>query len=209
MLKQIVKSRLLPHGITPQRILTGPFKGIRLYLDLQLQSQMRLGLFEREVAAYLPTLCKDVQLCVDIGAYEGLYTIYFLLHTSARVIALDARFQNTFLENLKLNNCDLSRLTVMEKLLDDKNTLDDIIPNQSPALIKVDVDGAEALVLRGATRLLRSDVRWIVEYDYLETRSECATLLPNANQVRTPWWRKVLPDTRRPDYGWLVSYGKV
>src|ERR1019366_10213370 len=44
-----IKSCFVPAGKKPRTIKTGPFKGIRLNLDLQYQTQMWLGLQEREL----------------------------------------------------------------------------------------------------------------------------------------------------------------
>ena len=55
---------------------------------------------------------------------------------------------------------------------------------EMPDVVKVDVEGAEALVLRGAARILRErKTKWFIEIHSRSLARECASLL-SANGLR-------------------------
>lgn len=133
----------------------------------------------REMYAWRRHLRSD-DLFVDVGANIGIYTI-FALDLGARVIACEPDPHN-FLrlqEHVALNAYDAELLNVaiadepgtvrLTQGLDSYNylvrdggegldvpamTLDDIIGDRRVAGVKIDVEGAERLVLEGATRAL-------------------------------------------------------
>ena len=93
-----------------------------------------------------------------------------------------------------------------------KCALDDFAAHvESPCLIKVDVDGGEGLVIKGAAGLLRQQgVSWIVETHSAELEAECRMRLDRAGYriavVANAWWRRVLPEQRPIAHNrWLVA----
>jgi FkbM family methyltransferase len=70
----------------------------------------------------------------------------------------------------------------------DVHTIDNMVASgklESPQLLKIDVEGAEALVLEGAANALRNSVRQIfVELHHDEARQECERLLAEARFER-------------------------
>ena len=83
-------------------------------------------------------------------------------------------------------------------------------------IVKVDVDGAEMDVLRGAKQLIAgSAVRWIIETHTSELERECIVQLQSAGYVtrviKKAWWRIIFPEVRiaahRPENHnqWLVA----
>ena len=72
-----IKNWVMPVGRRPLRILTGPFQGIQMNLTLRDQSQMYLGLFERETHPALRRLSGGIDTAVGIGAAYGEYTVFF------------------------------------------------------------------------------------------------------------------------------------
>ncbi|MEO5364946.1 MAG: FkbM family methyltransferase [Magnetococcus sp. WYHC-3] len=75
-------------------------------------------------------------------------------------------------------------------------TLDDLLQTgeiEAPGLIKVDVEGAEVEVLRGATTLIREHrPHWIIEAHELVLGQECSRILEQAG-----YWVRVI-ETGRP-----------
>jgi hypothetical protein len=67
-----VKRAIVPAGARPRSILTGPFRGIRMNLDLQRDSQIYAGLYEREIFPEVHRLAKGIRTMVDIGAAHKL-----------------------------------------------------------------------------------------------------------------------------------------
>ncbi|HTF25921.1 MAG TPA: FkbM family methyltransferase [Candidatus Limnocylindria bacterium] len=205
----------------PRRILTGPFRGIVMNLSMKTQSQMYLGLWERETYSWLRSLSAGIATAIDIGAAFGEYTLFFLKKTPAvRVYAFepDKAFLPSLYENLKLNDLHgTDRLMLCTKFVgtcdnDRECTLDSLGESlQYPCLIKIDVDGAEEAILRGAKDLagLRQ-VRWLIETHSKELEGSCARILTEVGfQVKlipNAWWRVVLPEDRRTEHNrWLAA----
>ena len=212
-----LKVTLLPSGLRPRSILTGPFKGIRMEMDLQTESQIYAGLFERELYPAIRRLSKDVRTVVDIGAAHGEYTLYALLKTSAeRVISIepDPAMVEKLHHNLKLNALNQNRrLELCEKYIgaiDGANLvaadrLADWI--QPPCFLKMDIEGGEAAVLRASAQrlLLVPELRWLIETHSQPLRKECESILASCGYTTTyipqAWWRALIPELRGTQVG--------
>jgi FkbM family methyltransferase len=83
-----IKNALLPDTVRSRTIVTGPFRGITLEVSLR-GLQVYLGLWERETYGWIRHLSKGIQTAIDIGAANGLYTLYFLAKTGAKVYAFE------------------------------------------------------------------------------------------------------------------------
>jgi FkbM family methyltransferase len=239
-----IKNILLPDTLRPRTIVTGPFRGINLELSLH-NLQVYLGLFERETYGWLGQLSKGIQTAIDIGAANGLYTLYFLAKTTAKVYAfepnirtLDALDRNLLANGLKgTKRLMISRdflgaptpsRSSCEKLLQDAglapgwaevtdkvqvtqlDSMLDVI--ETPCLIKMDVDGGEVAILRGAAGINKMPgVHWIIETHSLVLENGCIELLRGAGfQTRVipnGWWRVFMPERRPiPHNRWLVAW---
>ena len=51
----------------PRKILAGPFRDIVMGLSLRSQTQVYLGLFEKEIHPWLNRLSKGIATAIDIG----------------------------------------------------------------------------------------------------------------------------------------------
>lgn len=206
-----IKNLLVPKGRAPRRILSGAFKGLTLDLDLSYQTQVYLGLYERETHPWIKRLSQGIASAVDIGAAEGEYALYFLARTNAkRVYSFDPSPQSTavFLSNLRLNGFEGdTRLTISPQFVGDQDsptqcTLDSVLAEiEPPLLVKMDVDGFEMVVLRGASRMLADyPVRWIIETHTSELERQCVKLLADngfkTRIIPNAWWRSVVPEQR-------------
>jgi hypothetical protein len=206
-----VKQLVVPRGRATRRIRSGAFRGLRMDLDLASQTQLYIGTFEREVYRWLERLSHEIGSAVDIGAREGEYTLYFLAKTSAsRVISFEPELDilPRLASNLQLNNLahdprwTLDSRYVRTRETEDECALDALLPTlPKPCLIKVDVEGGEADILRGAPQLLRSpQVRWIIETHSRELEAECVRILSDAGYatriISHAWWRFLLPELR-------------
>jgi hypothetical protein len=105
-----LKNLIAPPERKPRRILAGPFKGIVMGLSLRSQTQIYVGLFERETHPWLQRLSKGIATAIDIGVANGEHTIYFLTKTkAAKVFASEPDNASCipFLrENLELNGVE-------------------------------------------------------------------------------------------------------
>lgn len=220
MLRRIKSIWLKPGHNRVRKIKTGPFAGIAMDLDLANQTQLFLGLFERECYKPLRELSRGIRSAVDIGAYEGEYSLFFLLKTQAeKVFAFEplehgrARLR----DNLAVNDLQNDRIIVSEKFVsssigENSTTLDALLPDLlKPVIVKIDVDGAEVDILTGASKLLlEDDVRWLIETHSPELETECIRILSEAGYtakvIDNAWWRVILPELRVSSLNrWLVA----
>jgi Met-10+ like-protein len=217
-----MKNLVMPSERKARRIVSGPFKGITMALSLQHQSQLYLGLFEREVHGWLARLSRGIQTGVDIGADSGEYTLFFLKRTTAtRVLAFEPNPQALPLlqENLRLNSAaERGRLEVSTALVgksdgEGKVSLNSLAESiQLPCFIKMDVDGAEMEILMGARKLNRlGDVRWLIETHSKALERECIGELKAAGFetriIENGWWRVLIPELRPIEHNrWLAAW---
>lgn len=91
-----IERRLVRKGRRPYKIPVGLFKGLALNLDLQHQTQVYLGLWERETYGYLRRAAEECEWMVDIGAGHGELCLFFLKRSGARrVIAFEPQEPET------------------------------------------------------------------------------------------------------------------
>jgi hypothetical protein len=221
-----IKNLVVPKGRRPRRILTGAFSGLVMNLDLATQTQLFAGTFEREVQGWLRRFSNGADTAIDVGMAEGEYGLFFLRHPDIqRVLGfepLDA-CRVALAANLELNGLAKdARLRLSPALVGElaglgMETLDGLFPQVGQrVVVKVDVDGAEIEVLRGAARLIAHPaVRWIIETHTPALERECVAHLEAAGYgvriVPNAWWRVILPEMRgaahRPENHnrWLVA----
>ncbi|MEV6652979.1 FkbM family methyltransferase [Streptomyces sp. NPDC051219] len=144
-------------------------------------------------------LLKPRDLFVDVGANIGAYTI-LAAECGADVIAVEpnARNADRIREHLRINNY---RAEVVEKVLADApgvfrmtsdldslnhlllgetdegekveaTTLDEVVESRDVAGVKIDVEGAERLVLEGATKALNEQRIRVIQLEWSEHRAQ-------------------------------------
>jgi hypothetical protein len=217
-----MKAHVVPHGWKVYTIKSGIVGGMKMNLDLRHQTQIYLGLSEREIYSAMRRFSRDAMTTVDIGSAYGEYTLFFLQKTSARhVFAFDPDegSRQNFYSNLLLNGFENDRrLHFSTKLVgerDDGSTikLDSLIDSiESPCVIKIDVDGGELSVLRGAAGLTKMrDVRWVVETHSKALELGCLEFFRDAGYqsqiVENAWWRRIVPEQRPIEHNrWLLAF---
>jgi hypothetical protein len=217
-----IKGWLVPSGTKPRSIKYGAFRGLKMNLDLRRQTQVLLGLAEREVFPILQAFARRAVTGIDIGAAEGEYTLLFLSQPSIkRVLAFDPseNLLAGLAANLALNGfSDDQRATLIKKYVADRMdadhcTLDSFAADlQGPCVVKIDVDGGEGLVLQGAGALLdRKDVSWIIETHSAALERDCERALKAKGLttliIKNAWWRKLIPELRPLAHNrWLAAW---
>ena len=212
---------MFPSGRTPRTIRGGLLAGLRMQVDFAHETQRWLGLQEREIHGLLRRFSEGIRTAVDVGASDGMYTLYFLARTPAqKVLAFEPCSERLSLlkANLALNHLeDNQRLEMVPKFVRaslgaDSVTLDSFAPSiVPPCLVKVDVEGGEAELLRGAPSLLGwRGMRWIIEVHSKDLEEECIEILRAAHYrtqiVPNAWWRAVVPELRPLELNhWLVA----
>ena len=215
-----IKNALITPGPRERTIRSGVFKGLRMRLDLEVHAQNYLGLYERELHAAVRELSANVSTALDVGAADGSYVLYFLARTpAARVFAFepDSGARTALGTNLALNGFSACRrLRLFDRPVGDRTpgrlVLDDLLHEITlPAVVKVDVEGAEADVLRGAAALVRrGGVAWVIETHSEALEAECLTILRghgyDPRVMRPAWWRAAVPEARPiPHNQWIVA----
>ncbi len=217
-----IKNLCVPAARRPRKILSGPFKQIEMFLSLQEQTQVFLGLFEREVYPWLWKLANGVATAIDIGAAHGEYSLFFLKKTAARKVWLfepDSAMMECLRQNLQLNGFGNSPRIVLSKKLvgpsinERQINLDSLEPQiEFPCTIKMDVDGYEEEILKGAQTLnSRRGVNWLIETHSAELEDVCLRTLTSQGfhvaVIRNAWWRVFVPEQRPIAHNrWLAAW---
>ena len=220
-LKLHLKKLFLPSGSSARTIQSGILAGVAMDLDFAHHTQRWLGLQERELNKWLLRLSSGIRTAIDVGANDGMYTLYFLVKTPAQnVIAFEpasdcvAQMKRNLVLNGRENDprLELVAQCVGATASEQEVILDSYLDNiQFPCLVKVDIDGGEVMLLEGARQLLASPgVRWIVEVHSPALQEQCLEIFRRANYrtvvVRNAWWRHILPELRPGDLNqWIVA----
>ncbi len=220
-LKYHLKKLLLPSGRSVRTIQSGILAGVATDLDFAHHTQRWLGLQERELNGWFRRLSGGIRTAMDVGANDGLYTLYFLAKTPAqRVFAFEPASDSIeqMKKNLALNGFENDpRFVLVTQMVGavasgQSVTLDSYLDRiQFPCLVKVDIDGGEVLLLEGARQLLASKgVYWIIEVHSPALQEKCLEILRLANYravvVRNAWWRHLVPELRPGELNqWIVA----
>jgi hypothetical protein len=218
-MKRILKKLLLGEGRKACRVPFGLFRGLTLVLDPAVESNIYLGLYERETYSWLRRAGRAAGSLVDVGAGVGELTMWGLAHDNIRrVIAYDPGPQRWVLlrDNLRVNGRESDpRLTLVEdyflgetRFEEDERILDGL---QEPILLKLDVDGGEEAILKLLRPTLQSK-RFLV---LIETHSRaldeaCEGILAGAGyevrRIPQAWWRRFYPENRSLEWNqWMVA----
>lgn len=217
-----IKLRLVRSGPEPRRIPLGLYAGLTLEIDLASQTQLYLALWERETHPFLRRAIATSRWLVDVGAGSGELVLAFLRdQPDGHVWAIEPSDagRRAMERNLALNpDLPAANVTMVSELAGVREgpgvvRLDRLpLPTDAPGLVKIDVDGAEMDVLRGAEGVLqRADVKLLIETHARELEEQCLALLGGHGYrceiVRNAWWRAIVPEHRPgPHNRWLVAW---
>jgi hypothetical protein len=228
-LRGVVKRALFgPPGRRAFQLKHGLHRGLRFHINPADMSISLLGMYEREIAAVVAGFTAKAVCALDVGAHDGWYALYFASRPNIqRVFAFEpeALFCQQMRDNFALNSTNgaernglWNKVEVVPKLVGDHDddqfcSIDRLIPDlPRPALLKIDVDGGEADVFRGAARTLTQDGCMVVlETHSLELEQECDQFLKKLGYrtqiIRPAWYRKrLLREGRRIAHNqWLVA----
>jgi methyltransferase FkbM-like protein len=214
-----IKSALVPAGVRPRRVAFGLYRGLIFDLDFRFETQLYLGLWERETYRSIQRAIGRCAWAVDVGAGNGELCIrllrspapgpFFAFEPQSSKVAMLRR-------NAALNHCENDpRLVVIQKFAapatsDDSIAIDDLpLDPHKRGFLKVDVDGAEMAVLEGATTLLaRGAIDVLVETHSAALERECIASLSERRYACTvianAWWRRIIPEQRPIEHNrWL------
>jgi hypothetical protein len=212
-------------GVHPRRIRAGLLRGLYFNVDTACKSSRLIGFDEREIAGATRRLAAGVKIALDIGANDGWYSLFFASRPNIeRVYAFEpsAEIRSALDANFRLNDPALhAKLTVSDKMVGNATRsewcrLDDELPDlPGPALFKIDVEGGELDVLKGARNLLSKAANClIIETHSSDLERDCIAFLTELGYqtriVKNGWYRLLLPEARSiPHNRWLVAVKNV
>jgi predicted RNA methylase len=220
-LKRAARARVLGSGAV-RRIPFGLGRGLRLEADPQTTLHVYLGTAEIEIAGHLRGLARPGCVCFDVGSNNGYYAMALTRLTGADAVAFD--FAPEAIERIRRNLARNGELGASVRLVEayvtnvvdpaqHASTLDRLCEElaTTPGLMKIDVEGAELEVLRGAERLLAEQrPHVVVETHGREVEAACIELLqrhgyqPVVRQQRR-WFREGRPN---PHNRWMIAPGR-
>jgi hypothetical protein len=214
-----IKSALITSGRKPRHVRWGLYSGLTLDLDLATETQIYLGLWERETYRFIRSAVIRSRWLVDIGAAKGELSILAATQPNiTKVIACEplGREVDILRANVKLNSAALKvPIDVVLKRVGTEGRPDTVpldslaVDRACPGLVKIDVDGAEMDVLRSGLGLLKSGAATLlVETHSKSLEHACVAFLADHDYqyriIRNGWWRIIVPEQRVGDQNrWL------
>jgi hypothetical protein len=210
-----------PPGERPRRVHAGLVKGHRFIIDVAGKSMRLVGLDEREIAGCTRKAAEGARTAVDVGTNDGWYALYFASHPTIRKVwgfEPDAGLIDRARENLRLNREEyVSRTVLTRKFVGNTDDvqwcrLDTVLAGaEYPMVFKIDVDGGEMEVLRGAKSTLAGGrCSLVIETHSPELERDCLAFLKDLGYhcriVKNAWYRAIVPESRNiPHNRWLVA----
>jgi|CXWL01.1.fsa_nt_gi hypothetical protein len=214
-----LKMALVPKGIKPRAVAFGLYRNLTFQIDLRSQTQLYLGLWERETYSFISLAAGRCNWAIDVGAGRGELSVYLLRCPSiATVHAAEPQpSELDFVrEHVKLNNIASTKtLITTGKFIgcgsaDIFERLDSLhVDSGVRGFIKIDVDGAEMDVLQSGERLFsQGKIDLLLETHSTELEKKSLEFLERhgfrCEIIRNAWWRAVLPEQRPiPHNRWL------
>lgn len=217
MLKQLFPDRRLP-----MRVLFGPFRGARVAMNPRVSMRKVFGIYEHELNGWLRTALPKTRRVLDVGANDGYFTFGCAaalrrLKRKTEILAFEPQLNHVedLQQGIELQRSDLISIQIVPKLVgdqlsDETVTLDSLeTADHESTLIKIDVEGAEEIVLRGSERWLNASNMFLIEVH----RSEFLITIPQLfaahglklNEVpQQPHWL-LGAEQREASNCWLVS----
>jgi hypothetical protein len=211
----------------PLTILRGPFRGSRVFLNPRHSKRHILGLYEQVLNPWLEQVLSEVEVVYDVGANNGYFT--YGCATAIRrhgTIATILAFEPGLLGGLHhltnpagwpqyaQTNFEFIPLLVGDHSDETMTTLNQVLSDRPQikgkrSLIKVDVEGAEIEVLKGADSLLNSPNHWVVEVHGDHLLKPVLSFFENAQRKievleLKPHWL-LGPENRTIKTSWVVT----
>jgi Methyltransferase FkbM domain len=194
---------------TVWKVPLGLGRGIRLAVDPKAPVQKYLGTTEREIAKYIRRFTSTGTRSLDVGGHDAHDALILAARTGAEVVTFefDPVCIDRMQRNLALNPQLARRVTIIATYLAHEtvenpraDAVDDLIASgevYTPDFVKIDVEGAEAIVLSGAREMLtRRRPHLVIETHSAVVEQQCLHIL------RAAEYSPVIVDRRR----WLSEH---
>jgi hypothetical protein len=218
---------LFPDRARPTRIRRGPFRGAIIVMNPRSSKRKIFGLYEHELNPWLKLTLPRVSRVLDVGANDGYFTFgcaaaFRRLGKVGEIIAFEPQQQHvdTLQGSMDIQRIGATQITVQQTIVGAEvrsgvTTLDGVRwrigdpESRADTLVKIDVEGAELDVLKGASSWLHSSNYFVIEV-HKESFLESITRLFASRGLRLIRVdQKPLPllgrETRDDANWWLVS----
>lgn len=215
-MKGALKSALMPSGLQVRTLPMGIGRGIRMDIDFSHETRLYLGLYEIELNRHLVRICQPGVKTFDVGGQYGYDALIFAKLTGAQVVSFECddaafdRLGRTVDLNPTLGPLVRPIRAAVGTGRDGSISIDEYCADSFvPDFIKVDVEGAEFDVLRGAaSTLVTRHPALVVEVHSAHLEERCGMLLlEHGYRPRVISQRRLWPDFRPTDEvnRWLVA----
>ncbi len=212
---QALKDVVRRAALRPGRVITLPLglgKGLRLEVVDNGSVHTYAGTAELELAPHVLRAVQPGTVCFDVGGHDAYYALVFARLSGARVVSFEADPQAIARMQRNLARNPGHDVRVVEGFVDDgDHALDALAPRLGlplPGLLKIDVDGGEGAVLRGAAKILRDQRPHVIVETHSEgLERECGDLLLAAGYrvVVVPQRRRLRQNRPAAHNRWLVA----
>ncbi len=214
--------RILPDRPIPLRVWRGPFRGAHIVANPRASLRKVFGLYEHELNPWLEQVLPNVRRLLDVGANDGYFTFgcaaaFDRLGIAADIVCFEP--QPVHVSDLRRAIAGRGQSRVCIQLVDalvgahvgsGLTTLDALaVDERRHTLIKIDVEGAEVDVLRGAGSWIDRANAFVIEVHrrpYLDVIqrmfADHGVALVQVNQRPLPLLGRGMRDL---DNWWLVS----
>jgi len=213
-----IKNVLLPRGEEFRRIPFGIMAGNVMKIDFFNQFRQYLGMYEFELNPYFKKLVKPGYKCFDVGG-KGGYSALMLskLSQGADVVTFecDDEAVRDLNEVVGKNSWAIKvvKAYISDKVDEEHKTIDWAKDEFfCPDFIKIDIEGAEVLALKGAHQVLTErKPSLIIETHGLDLENQCIEILQRYGyQPKIIDQSKMFPEKRETfsHNRWIVCEGK-
>lgn len=202
------------------QILRGPFRGAKVFLDRSASKRKIFGLYEHVLNDWLEAKIAKHTTFIDVGANNGYHTFGFAhacLRSGRRphVIAIEPADLTELREPKEWPEYSNARIDIVNKFCSDEQSgtevaLRDILAPLNEGLVKIDIEGHERQVMRGASDLVGNlEFDWCIEIHGDELIPEIASHFCRAQRSFLIQEMRAIPfigpEARTIHTTWLVT----
>jgi len=198
-----------------RRVPFGLYANLLLEIDPSCETQLLLGLYERETYPGLRKAVTKARSAVDVGAGNGEMTVWFLSKENlikVHAFEPDGQRKAKFERNIRANNFKTDgRLFFHPEPFGGSNAKQLLQELSQPILLKIDIDGGEGSLLEEIREELRSrSIQLLLEVHSEELWKRCSQLLKEegyqVREIRQGWLKRIIPERRPSAFNqWLVA----
>lgn len=177
----MVLKTILPDRPIPTRVLGGPFRGAAIIVNPRNSLRKIFGVYEHELNHWLKRVLPHIRRALDVGACDGYFTFGCAaalrrFGKEGEIIAFEPlqEFVDTLRDSAASQPCGTPQVTVVQTMVGSQErpgvtTLDAVQwrvgdpTSRTHTLVKIDVEGAEVEVLKGALSWLDPTNYFVIE----------------------------------------------